>query len=100
MRDYFRVRLGRKNMSLAFQVIAELAEVLDDTIMYHRYTLMAICMRMGIFFINAAVSRPSCMRYGRIPGEFTQPVFFFYFSDFADVFFKPDAGRVYTGHSS
>src|SRR3954468_10558114 len=57
MSDHFRVGVGGECRSLLLELITQLAEILDNAVVYHRYLVGGV--RMGIAFGGAAVGCPA-----------------------------------------
>ena len=57
MGDGLGVGLGREDMALRRQFVAQLAEILDDAVMNHRDAVAGV--RMGVVLGGAAMRRPA-----------------------------------------
>ena len=57
MRDHFAVGLGGEGVALLLQLVAQLAEVLDDAVVHHRDLVGRV--RMRVHFVGLAMGRPA-----------------------------------------
>src|SRR3954470_326406 len=57
MSDHLGVGVGAKCRPLLLELITQLAEILDNAVVYHRYSVGGV--RMGIAFGGAAVGCPA-----------------------------------------
>jgi len=67
MRDGLGVRLGGEDMALGGQLLAQLAEILDNAVMDHRDPVVGV--RVGIVFVGAAMRRPAGVAEADVAGQ-------------------------------
>ena len=66
MRDGLGVRLGGEDMALGGQLLAQLAEILDNAVMDHRDLVVGV--RVGVVFVGAAMRRPAGVAEADVAG--------------------------------
>ena len=67
MRDDLGVRLGGEDMALGGQLLAQLAEILDNAVMDHRDLVVGV--RVRVVFVGAAMRRPAGVAEADVAGQ-------------------------------